>query len=91
MIESILIISVFLNIVLISCIYLSDDCTELKLENQKLQLENKLLLREHTKMRQFLSYLKNNDVNVDFSSKDHIVIYNPKEDDFEEFVESLND
>lgn len=77
-IEAILICSVFLNIVLISTLYLADDTTDLKLENQKLQLEKIILKREMDKLRQVLQDLKNKNLNVDFSNDNAIVIYYPE-------------
>ena len=87
MIESILIISVFLNIVLISCIYLSDDCTELKLENQKLQFENQIITREYNKSKSMFNYLRDNDVKVDWEHDGAIIFYMPEEDSLRELFE----
>ena len=87
MIEIFLIISVFLNIVILSVLYLSDNGDEWKFENQRLQMQNKILLKEYYKMKDLFVYLKNNDVEVNWNDDDVVIFYMPYDNHDEVFSE----
>lgn len=91
MIEIILVISVVLNIVLLTGISLSEDTTDFKLKNQRLQFENQILHKEYYKLKEVLYYLKDDDVKVDWSNEGIVVFYLPENNDMDELFNRLKE
>ena len=85
----IIVVLIFIIGWLIGYNWLIIEYNELTTEVIKLELQNKILIRDKRGVDRVLKSIKNEDVRVDWNQKDVIVLYEPKPDfDFGELFSS---
>ena len=88
-IEALLGISFFINLFLGFILLSSDNETDYKIENKRLEMENIILERERVKMRDLFHYLIDKDVRLDKSDDEMVIIYKKQEDNLKEILEQV--
>lgn len=80
-------VSFGLNLLLGFILLASEDDSDLKVENKKLEMENIVLNREVNNMRDLFHYMIDNDVRIDKSDEEMVIIYKKQEDNLKEILE----